>query len=164
MDPQTLFLTALTVLFAVYTAMAMDMEWTSTSGRIAAGFFPRIIGFLALLLCVIALARSVRRSLRQPAAGEAPQAYDLADDDGAESQHPKALLAVILCSIAFYAAFMPLGAWLSAAVFLFAALSFLNQRRHVVNIAVAVLLPALLYLLFSQLLDVGLPGGFLNLS
>jgi putative tricarboxylic transport membrane protein len=163
-DPQTQFLVALTVLFAVYTAMAMGMDWTSSQGRLAAGFFPRIIGFLALLLCVIALVKSVRQSLRRSAVGEAPRVPEAAEDDGVEGQYPRALLAVVLCSVVFFFLFEPLGATLSSVVFLGATLSILNRGNHVVNAAVAILLPAFLYLLFSVLLDAGMPGGFLNLG
>lgn len=163
-EPQTLFLVALTVLFAAYTALALGMDWKSSQGRLAAGFFPRIIGLLALLLCLIALARSVRRSLRPPATGEASQVSDAAEDDGVEGHYPRALIAVVLCSIVFYLLFEPLGATLSSVVFLGATLSVLNRGRHIVNAAVAILLPAFLYVLFDVLLNTGMPGGFLNLS
>lgn len=163
-DPQTLFLVALTVLFAVYTTMAMGMDWESSHGRLAAGFFPRIIGFAALLLCVIALVKTVRQSLRLSAVGEAPRVPEAAEGDGVEGQYPRALLAVVLCSVVFFFLFEPLGATLSSVVFLGATLSVLNRGKHLVNAAVAILLPAFLYLLFTVLLDAGMPGGFLNLG
>ena len=42
--PKLTFLGVLLLVFAVYTELAMGMEWRTQAGRIGPGFFPRILG------------------------------------------------------------------------------------------------------------------------
>jgi putative tricarboxylic transport membrane protein len=66
---------------------------------------------------------------------------------------------VIGCAVLYFVFFQPMGALLGSVVFLALALTIVNRGRHRVNIAVSVLVPVGLYLLFEVLLDAGLPPG-----
>lgn len=138
------WLAAIALVAAVYTWMAFGMEWQTAAGRIGPGFFPRIIGGLTVALCVIAI---VRR-LRKPAAAE---------DDGPRHGRLVAVAAVAL--LGYAVVFEYLGAALASVAFMLFLLSVVNRGRTAVNVALAVLLPAALYLLFEIGLGAGLPPG-----
>jgi len=140
------FLGVLTLVLAGYTVLAMRMEWRTPAGQIGPGFFPRIIGLLALALCVVALVRG----RRAPAA--------TGDEPGSES-HPRTLVTAVLASVGFFVLLLPLGAVPAAVAFLGGMLFFLDRLRWKVNVAVAVGLPVALYLLFEVLLESNLPRG-----
>jgi hypothetical protein len=53
------------------------------------------------------------------------------------------------------------GGTLASALFLLVTLSFLNRGRHLTNLAVAVLVPAAIYVLFKLLLNASMPRGSL---
>jgi len=57
--PKLTFLGVLLLVFAVYTEMAMGMEWRTQAGRIGPGFFPRILGFTAMGVTVVAGVREI---------------------------------------------------------------------------------------------------------
>ena len=57
--PKLTFLGVLLLAFAVYTEMAMGMEWRTAAGRIGPGFFPRILGVTAIVVIVVAAVREI---------------------------------------------------------------------------------------------------------
>ncbi len=57
--PKLTFLGVLLLVFAVYTEMAMGMEWRTQAGRIGPGFFPRILGCAAIAVTIIAAVREI---------------------------------------------------------------------------------------------------------
>ncbi|MCI2416893.1 tripartite tricarboxylate transporter TctB family protein [Saccharopolyspora sp. K220] len=142
----TVFLGVLLVVMAGYTLMAMEMQWRTAAGRIGPGFFPRIIGFAAIALCVIAAVQSLRPGK---------------EDDATSARHPKVLLVFVGAGVVFLLALLPLGAVVASAIFLLATLSLLDQGHLIRNIVIAVLLPVGLYLLFDVALNAGLPSGVL---
>jgi putative tricarboxylic transport membrane protein len=148
---QIVFLGVLAVVFAGYTALAMGLEWR-TAGRIGPGFFPRIIGILAVVLCCAA-------TLRRPrAAGR---------DDGAErtpGRHPWTVVAAVGALAAFLFLLLPLGAFLASALFMAVVFRLLGWRRVVAGLALSLLIPLALYVLFEVVLDAGLPQGVLPLT
>ena len=156
---RSLFLGVLLVVMAGYTLLAFDLEYETTAGRIGPGFFPRVIGVLSLAVLAWAFVRSLL-----------PGAVDDEDGAGGEEEageadlgrHPIPLLLVLAAAFVFLLVFfIPLGAIVSSALFLLAVLFLLNRRQPVVNVAIAVLLPVLIYLLFQSFLNAGLPAGLL---
>ena len=156
---RTLFLGVLLLVMAGYTLMAFGLEYETTAGRIGPGFFPRIIGILSLAILLWALVRSLR-----------PGAVDDEDEVGGEAEtgdadlgrHPIPLLLVLAAAfVLLLVFFIPLGAIISSALFLLVVLFLLNRQQPVVNVAIAVLLPVLVYLLFQSFLNAGLPAGLL---
>ncbi|TYP80697.1 tripartite tricarboxylate transporter TctB family protein [Blastococcus xanthinilyticus] len=155
---RTLFLAVLLVVLAVYTQMAFDMEWRTVAGRIGAGFFPRIIGILALAITAYALVVSLL-----------PGAVDGEDELGGEEEagaadlgrHPLPMLVVIGLAALVVIVFIPLGMIVASALFLAAVLFLLNRGRPVMNVVLSLAVPVAVYLLFQTLLNAGLPGGIL---
>jgi putative tricarboxylic transport membrane protein len=133
----------------VYTGMAMEMEWRTAAGRIGPGFFPRIIGFAAIALCIMVAVRSLRPHERKEG------------DPDPQGRHPRALLVFTGAGVIFLLVLIPLGAIVASAIFLLATLWYLNPGHVKRNLAIAVLLPVALYLLFQVALNAGLPSGIL---
>ena len=155
---RSLFLAVVLVVLAVYTQMAFDLEWMTKAGRIGPGFFPRIIGGLAMLCTLIALVASLR-------VGSADDEDEVGGDEEAGEadlgKHPKPLLLVVLAGVVLLLLFTSLGMIITCALFLAATLFLLNRGRLVTNIAISLALPVLVYLLFQTLLNAGLPEGIL---
>ena len=155
---RSLFLAVVLVVLAVYTQMAFDLEWMTKAGRIGPGFFPRIIGGLAVLLTLIALVASLR-------AGVADDEDEVGGDEEAGEadlgRHPWPLVLVLLASAALLLLFTSLGMIITCALFLAATLFLLNRGHTITNIAVSLGVPVVTYLLFQTLLNAGLPEGIL---
>ena len=147
-----LFLAALTVLAVGYTVMAFQMEWRIAGGQIGPGFFPRFVGVATVVLCLVAIAVSFRER-------EAPDpGPDAAGDEDGRTD-PWGTAIAVGCSVIFFVFFELLGALLASVLFLGLLLPIINRGRHRMNVAVSVLVPVCLYLLFEVLLDAGLPPG-----
>lgn len=155
---RSLFLAVLLVVLAIYTQMAFDLEWMTKAGRIGPGFFPRIIGGLAIVCTLIALVASLR-----------PGAVDDEDEGGGDEEageadlgkHPWPLLLVVLAGAVLLLLFTSLGMIITCALFLAATLFLLNRGHTVTNVAVSLGVPIVTYLLFETLLGAGLPEGIL---
>jgi putative tricarboxylic transport membrane protein len=150
MGPNAVFFGLLLVVLAVYFQLALGMEWRTVAGRIGPGFFPRIIGAAGILLTLVALVGSLRRT-------DVPAEPDT-DDLG---RHPWTLAIVVAASAALAAAFTLLGAVVAGALFLLGCLWLLNREHPVLNAVLGIGLATGLYLLFQTLLNAGLPAGVL---
>ncbi|MQA93353.1 MAG: hypothetical protein GEV11_01495 [Streptosporangiales bacterium] len=171
----TVFLGVLVVVLAFYTQQALGMEWRTTAGRIGPGFFPRIIGVIGIVLCVAAAIRSLRREPAGPegaadapegtAAGDTPGDAADGDRDGPPDlgTHPRVLLGIAAALLVLVTFFIPLGALVGGALFMFAVFWVLGDRRPLRDAAFSVLVPLVLYLLFEVFLEAGLPEGIVPL-
>lgn len=123
-----------------YVAFA-DLAFMTRTGRLGPGFFPRIIGVLAVLMTLWALVGEVRA--RRLADGSASQWRD----------------AVLLISLALgYAVLLrSFGGFVATFLFLAITLSVLNRGDHLRNALISVLVPAGVYLLFDRLLNANMP-------
>lgn len=148
----TVFLGVLVVIMAIYTQMAMEMQWQTKAGRIGPGYFPRIVGVATVALCVLAAVRSLRPNT---------DAQYEEDEENPLGHHPRALLVLILAALGFVVVLLPLGAIVASGVFLLGTLWFLDRRHPKRNVAIAVLFPLCLYLLLQVALNAGLPKGIL---
>jgi putative tricarboxylic transport membrane protein len=140
-DGRVVWLAAIAVVAAVYTWMAFGMEWETEAGRIGPGFFPRIIGGLIVVLCLVAIARALRE--QRPA----------------ESGRGWLVAYASIGLLGYLLVFEFAGAAIASVAFMLFLLSATNRGRTVANVALAVLLPAGLYLLFELGLGAGLPPG-----
>lgn len=155
---RSLFLAVVLLVVAVYTQMAFGLEWRTVAGRIGPGFFPRVVGVLALVITLWALVDSVR--------GRAVDDEDLVgaeEEAGAADlgRHPQPMIVVIVASVGLLLVFTTLGAIVASALFLAGTLLYLNRPRPWLDLAVAIVLPIAVYLLFQSLLNAGLPNGVL---
>jgi putative tricarboxylic transport membrane protein len=154
--PKLTFLGVLLLVFAVYTEMAMGMEWRTQAGRIGPGFFPRILGFTAIAVTVAA---GVREILSRPGNKPVDKIDEAAEPD--LGHHPMALVGFIAAAAVFVALFGVLGAALAGVLFLGVTLWFLDPEHHIRAVIIAIAVPVLLYLAFQTGLNAGLPQGIL---
>jgi hypothetical protein len=162
LSTRLLFLYVLTALALGYTVVAFGMEWRDTGGQIGPGFFPRIVGVVAVTGLLAAIVRAIRGG---QASAEAPvdeegQPEEVEGRDGGTDA--RAVLATAGCMALFYFLFEPLGALLASVLFLAGMLTFVNRGHHVANAVMSVTVPLGLYLLFEVLLSVGLPEGLVS--
>jgi putative tricarboxylic transport membrane protein len=144
-DGAIVWLGAIALVAAAYTWMAFGMEWETAAGRIGPGFFPRIIGGLTVVLCVAAIVRRVRE--RAPVEAES------------EPRHGRLVAILAVALLGYLLLFEYLGAALASVAFMLFVLPVINPGKTVANVALAVLLPAALYVLFEVGLNAGLPPG-----
>lgn len=138
------FLLALLLASSVYTYGAFaELSFLTVSGRLGPGFFPRLIGVGLVATCLLSL-RSDLRLMRT---------------DDTTSPHWRSVGLIAALSGALVAMLSLLGGILAMAVFLMVALSVLNRGRPLQNLAVAVLLPAGIYVLFDLWLNASMPTG-----
>lgn len=140
------FLLAVLGLAAFYTWIAFaDLAFLSTTGRLGPAFFPRIVGVLLIAACLYALAIELRRPRREEA-GE---------------WGTVALVAGL--SAGFVVLLEIVGGLAAMVLFMLAALFLLNRGRPVQNVAIALLLPGAIYLLFHVWLRASMPEGLVRL-
>jgi hypothetical protein len=144
---RAVFLAVILVVAAIYSYHAFaDMNFLSSTGRLGPAFFPRILGVLLVLSCLYSLVLEFRR----PRRGRSEEPGDWRTT----------VVAVALCG-AFVALLEVLGAIVAMIAFLLASLFMLNRGRIVQNLAIGVLVPVGVYLLFSVWLNARLPEGLL---
>lgn len=162
---KALFLAVLLAVLVGYTWLAFGMEWVTPAGRIGAGFFPRIVGSLGILVTVVTLLQTLRSRQRddEGAALEEDVGGSPEDEIGNADlgHHPRALIIMIVAAVVLVATLTSLGAIVASALFLFGMLWFLNRGHLVTNVLLSVGLPIGLYLLFQTVLNAGLPSGIL---
>jgi putative tricarboxylic transport membrane protein len=161
----TAFLGVLVLVLAVYTQLAMGMEWRTHAGRIGPGFFPRIVGILGLVLCCVAAVRSL--SPVEPDGGPGSETGGETDGRPAgepeHGRHPWMLAAASGGLAAFGVLLLPLGAILACALFMFGLSRLLGRGSVIRDLVLSLVVPLALYLLFEIGLNAGLPKGVLPL-
>jgi putative tricarboxylic transport membrane protein len=157
--PKLTFLGVLLLVFAVYTEMAMGMEWRTQAGRIGPGFFPRILGFIAIVVTIVAGVREILSRPGSKTIDAVEAAEEAAEPD--LGRHPLALVAFIAAAAVFVVLFGVLGAALAGILFLGVTLWFLDPEHHIRAVIIAVAVPVLLYLGFQTGLNAGLPQGIM---
>ena len=130
--------------FYTYAAFA-DLSFLSSTGRLGPGFFPRIIGICLILACLAELVREARRGSEPPR----------------PSEHVRDTIAVAGLTILFVMLLNILGGLLAMMAFMLACLFFLNRSRPIQNVAIALVLPTLIWLMFDYWLKASLPEGMI---
>lgn len=138
------FLGALAALALGYTLLAFRLDLLGGDGTLGPGFLPRVLGLAMLAVLAPDLLR--RR----------------ADEDVPRGTHGGTALRIGALTAAFVALMPVIGTAAAAALYLFASLRVLNPGGARVNLALALALPTLLWLVFARWLNVALPGGLLG--
>ena len=127
--------------FYSYTAFA-DLNFMTRTGRLGPGFFPRLIGVAAIIVTLWAIVDELRR-----------------DRNTSEDADGSWLDVGILIGFAVgYAILIRLfGGFIATFLFLAVALTVLNRGQYIKNMAVAVLVPGIVYLLFDRILNANMP-------
>jgi uncharacterized sodium:solute symporter family permease YidK len=136
--------------------VAFDLPWTTTAGRIGAGFFPRIIGVLLVVTAGWALVSQLT--------GRAPESGDIQEQ---ASDHQPAKVGDTLLMVGLIIVFVPLllylGALIGMVLFTLITLFLFNRGRPLLNVLVGVGFPLVLFLLFDRGLNATLPPGAFDL-
>jgi hypothetical protein len=147
------FTSAILLIALIYTYHAFaDMNFLSSTGRLGPAFFPRIIGGTLILACLYSLALEFGRGRGRSWSAE----------DG-ETGDWRATVSMVLASGLFVLLLDIIGGLLGMVTFLLSALFLLNRGRTGQNLAIGVLVPIGVYLLFDVWLDARMPEGILHL-
>ncbi|MGF6756158.1 tripartite tricarboxylate transporter TctB family protein [Paraburkholderia sp. GAS42] len=159
-------------LAAVYLYMDMRLPEVRLSDPLGPKAFPALVGvgLIASALVLLLEGRSRNRSHahtdtpEKPAAKRAagPAAEVAHADKAHESKnHPLILTGMVAWTALYYLVFERAGYLLATSVFLFGLLIYFNRNRFKTNLAIALGVTVFFDLLFSQLLGVPMPTGFL---
>ncbi len=143
------FMIALLAGAVFYSYVAFnDLNFMTRTGRLGPGFFPRIIGVVAIVVTIWAILDELRRGR-------------MSDEDDEGSW----LDVVLLMALAVgYAVLIRLfGGFIATFVFLAVTLMILNRGQLIKNMAVAVLVPGFVYLLFDRILNANMPPALFEL-
>jgi hypothetical protein len=135
----------LAVLYS-YWAFA-DLSFLSSTGRLGPGFFPRIVGLILIVACVLTLAGDLKERRA---------------DAGLSSFWGITVIVAALCG-AFILLLEILGGPLAMVVYMLVTLSVLNPGRPMQNVAISVGFPLALFLLFDRWLNASIPPDALGL-
>lgn len=142
------FTAAILCLAVFYTYWAFaDLSFLSSTGRLGPGFFPRIVGLLLIVACILTLAGDLKE--RQ--------------DAGGLSSFWRITVIVAALSGAFILLLQILGGPLAMVVYMLATLSVLNPGRSMQNVAISIGFPVALFLLFDRWLNASIPQDSLGL-
>lgn len=137
-------------LFYTHYAFA-TLQFFSISGRLGPGFFPRILGTGIVALTLLSLGVELRQ--RMAGGGLAIRLADF----------PRGAAFIIAMTLAYLVALRWLGASPATALFLLGCLAALNPGRWTQNLAIALLTPVAIHLLFREFLNAATPQALLPL-
>jgi putative tricarboxylic transport membrane protein len=142
------FTAAILCLAVLYTYWAFaDLSFLSSTGRLGPGFFPRIIGLLLIVACLLTLAGDLKGRRAE----------------GGLSSFWRITMVVAALSGAFILLLEVLGGPLAMMVYMLATLTVLDPGRSMQNVAISVGFPLALFLLFDRWLDASMPPDALGL-
>ncbi|KIH99766.1 hypothetical protein LP52_06085 [Streptomonospora alba] len=165
---------------AAYTVVAFGMDWATAAGRVGPGLFPRIIGVLGVAACTVGALHSMRGRMR--AARSEPEAAPAADHAGGGGEpaastasgseaggapdarrHPWTVVALCAILALFVTVLVPVGAVVTGALALTAALLLCDRSHPVRSVLLGTAFPVVLYAVFVLGLNAPLPSGILPL-
>jgi len=135
-------------IFYTYIAF-VDLSFMTRSGRLGPGFFPRLVGVIAVLF----IAWSVFDAMRD---------RDSTDAGGSNSAWSDAILLMAL-AVGYAVLLRLFGGFVATVIYLAVALAILNRRRHLQNGILAVAVPSGVYLLFDSLLNANMPPALFDM-
>ena len=142
------FTAAILCLAVFYTYWAFaDLSFLSSTGRLGPGFFPRIVGLILIVACVLTLAGDLKE--QRP--------------EGGLSSFWRIAVVVAALSGAFVLLLEILGGPLAMVLYMLATLSVLNRGKTMQNVAISLGFPLALFLLFDRWLNASIPPDSLGL-
>jgi putative tricarboxylic transport membrane protein len=142
------FTAAILCLAVLYTYWAFaDLSFLSSTGRLGPGFFPRIIGLILIVACLLTLAGDLKGRRAE----------------GGLSSFWQITVVVAALSGAFVLLLEVLGGPLAMMVYMLATLTVLDRGRPMQNVAIGVGFPLALFLLFDRWLNASMPPDALGL-
>lgn len=142
-----LFYLFLLIAAIVYTYMAFfDLSFLTNRGRMGPGFFPRFIG----VLLIISLSASMLNEARK----------GVLFSNSEDGQMLDAWMLIGM-SIGFGVLLLFVGYLIAIPLYLGAVLTYYNRRHLMINGAITVAVPVVVYVLFGNVLNAALPHGVL---
>lgn len=164
----------LLALFVIYLTVTQFVTEQAVGGGPFANsaFYPQVIAGVVILLSVIlagsTLIKKRRASEQQPPVPEGGVSLPEADEEVAREElkdKPSKLKILLVAGVlVVYTVLVEiLGYWLMTPIFMAALFRLLNVKSWIATILLAIATTAVLYLFFSEILDVVLPYGRLGL-
>ena len=141
----------------VYLVMDLRLPPVRLGDPLGPKAFPAVVG-IGLAVSAVLLLFEVRKKNRAEV-----QADTESKADSGAKRRPLVLLAMVGWTVLYYACFVPAGYLVATSVFLLGLLSYFNRGRHKTNVAVAVGFTLVFDLLFTYLLGIPMPPGFLSI-
>ncbi|USU20650.1 tripartite tricarboxylate transporter TctB family protein [Paraburkholderia fungorum] len=155
-------------LAVVYLYMDMRLPEVRLSDPLGPKAFPALVGvgLIASALTLLLEGRNRHRSHSHIDTAVRPASAAAAEVQHASSareskNHPLILIGMVAWTALYYLAFERVGYLLATSIFLFGLLIYFNRNRLKTNLAIALGVTVFFDLLFSQLLGVPMPTGFL---
>lgn len=155
-------------LAAVYLYMDMRLPEVRLSDPLGPKAFPALVGvgLIASALMLLLEGRTKARLTVTPPMSAKPVAEPAVKASSADAtpeskSHAVILIAMVAWTALYYFTFERAGYLLATSVFLFGLLTYFNRKRLKTNLAIALGVTVVFDLLFSQLLGVPMPTGFL---
>ena len=133
-------------IFYSYIAFS-DLSFMTRTGRLGPGFFPRVVGVVAIVVILWTLIDELRKQ-------------KVSNDEG---HHWGDVVLLIALSLGYAVLLRLFGGFVATIIFLMVTLFFLNPRQHLKNLIVSVLVPVGVYLLFDQVLNANMPPALFAL-
>ncbi len=145
-----IFLTVILAGAIYYTFIAFsDLNFMTRTGRAGPGFFPRVIGLLAIATTLWALIDDILRP-KNNVAEFIPHAWI-------------DVVKVMVLAIGYAVLLRLLGGFVATVIFLGAALMILNPAQRTKNFFLALIIPTGIYLLFDRGLNANMPPSLIPL-
>ena len=132
-------------------------------------YYPQLVTYCLMILGVLVLLGGIRQLLfssrsSQTGGGVSTESAQVSDDENTPVTGDRfiRLLPLVVLFAALFFALPYLGFPLSTAFALLVLMPLAGERRWYVILPVAILLPMLLYLFFTQVANIPIPGGVLD--
>lgn len=145
-----IFLAVILVGALLYTFIAFsDLNFMTRTGRAGPGFFPRLIGLLAIATTLWALIDDILKT----------------KNNGAEFvlHASKDVVKVMVLAIGYAVLLRLLGGFVATVIFLGLSLMTLNPAQRTKNFFLALIIPTSIYLLFDRGLNANMPPSLIPL-
>lgn len=153
------------IIALLYTIFAFQIPDSNySSDVIQPNFFPILIGFAWVLTSLILIIKgymSVQKIKRE-------QLKEQSELDGGKNNQPeseeeeldpKKVTIIFGMILAYVLLFFPLGYFLSTFLFIFGLSFYLERKKWLRNLIIAIVFPLIVYFLFNNVLSVYLPTG-----
>ncbi|PWK62511.1 tripartite tricarboxylate transporter TctB family protein [Roseicyclus mahoneyensis] len=144
-------------IFYTYIAFT-DLGFMTRTGRLGPGFFPRVVGLGIVVFTLWALFDALRDA-RLSAQGAAVTGPGDAHSTGRWRD------AATLMGLAVgYGILLPIfGGFVATVIYMLIALSIINSGKHLLNVILAIVIPAGVYLLFDRILNASMPPAMFDI-
>lgn len=121
----------------------VDLNFLTRTGRPGPGFFPRLIGVMAILITLWTLVEDLRKS-EAARVRTNPQAW-------------KDVVVLMALAVSYAVLLRLFGGFIATVIFLGMTLMILNRAEPVKNLFLALVIPGGVYLLFDRGLNANMP-------